>query len=284
MAVFFNCTIPHAIELVQLDYDKLFTVLNYEPDIRSLLSPFIAAYLSDIMETVESQIASVRIPLARLASPELYYLTSGDDFSMDINNPLAPKIVCLGSDPTKSEALAPILSVFCDRMNKIINQKGKYKCATVYDEFAQIRVASVQNVIAVGRGHDISVILALQDYSQLKRVYSRDEAESIFNMAGNIISGQVSGETAKLLAERFPKIMQDRESLSINSADTSISRSKHLDVSIQPATISSLSSGEFVGVVADDPLQPIDRKAFHCKIKKTLSKPAGTRLPIRHCL
>jgi len=260
------CTLPHAIELIQLKYDDLFTVLNTEPEVQHLVTPFISAYLNDVMETVDSQIASVRIPLGRLASPLLYYILSGNDFTLDINNPKAPKIVCLGSDPLKSEALAPVISLFCDRLHKIINQKGKAKCALVYDEFSSIRVPSIQTVIAVGRGHDIVPIIAIQDYSQLKKVYSKEEAEAIFNMTGNFITGQVSGESAKLVSERFPKIMQDRESISINSSDTSISRSKQLESSVPPSTIASLSSGEFVGMVADNPNELITLKSFHARI------------------
>lgn len=260
------CTLPHAIELLQLDYEKLFTVLNYEPEIQTLINPFSSAFLNDVMETVDNQMASVKIPLGRLSSPSLYYILSGNDFTMDINNPKAPKIFCLGNDPLKSEALAPVISLICDRLNKIINQPGRYKCATIYDEFATIRATSVLRVIGQGRSNDIICIIALQDYSQLKQVYSREEAEAIFNMTGNIISGQVSGETAKLLSERFPKIMQDRESMSINSNDTSISRSKQLEASIPASTISSLSSGEFVGITADNPNQIIELKAHHCRI------------------
>ncbi len=150
------------------------------------------------------------------------------------------------------------------------------KCATIYDEFATLRVSSIQTVIATGRSNQIIPVIAVQDFSQLKKVYSREEAESIFNMTGNIISGQVSGETAKLLSDRFPKIMQDRQSLSIATDETSISRSKHLDASVQPATISSLSSGEFVGIVADNPDQPITQKAFHAKIIQPENKKEKT--------
>lgn len=266
------CTIPHAIELLQLDYERLFSVLNSEEEVRAIISPFISAYQNDVMETVDNQISSLRIPLGRLASPGLYYILSGNDFSLDINNPDEPKIVCLGGDPLKSEALAPVISVICDRMNKIINLPGKMKCATIYDEFATIRVSSIMTVMAQGRSNGIIPVLAVQDFSQVKDTYGREKADAIFNMVGNIISGQVSGETARLLAERFPKIMQDRESMSINSTDTSVSKSKQLESSIQPATISSLSSGEFVGVVADNPDQVIELKAFHAKVINDTAK------------
>ena len=260
------CTLPHAIELIHIEYEKLFTVLRTEMEITTLINPFIEAYLNDNMETLGSQMASVKIPLGRISSPEFYYILSGDDFSLDINHPEHPKIFCLGNSPQNQEALAPIMSLYIDRLNKIINQKDKYPCAQVCDEFATVRATSVMKTIATGRSNNIITIVALQDYSQLKLMYSKEEAEVIFNITGNIVSGQVSGETARHLSERFAKTFQQRESVSINSSDTSISRSKQLELSVPASTISSLSSGEFVGIVADNPDEIIELKAFHSMI------------------
>jgi len=86
------------------------------------------------------------------------------------------------------------------------------------------------------------------------------------NIAGNIISGQVTGETAKSLSERFGKIVQVKESVSINRDDTSISKSGQLDFAVPASKIAGLSSGEFVGMVADDPNEKIRLKTFHCEI------------------
>jgi hypothetical protein len=260
------CTLPHAIELLQLSNDHLFTVLNTEPEISALVSPFIDAYRDDVMETLVGQIASAKIPLARLSSPQLYYMLTGNDFTLDINDPQRPKIICLGNDPIRSEALSPVISLFCDRLNKVINQKNRMKCAIVYDEFPTIRAKSVQTVIQVGRSNDIMPIIVIQDYSQLKQTYTREEAEALFNMAGNILCGQVNGETARLVSDRFPRIRQPRTSLSVNSQDVSVSESRQLDPSVPASTISNLSSGEFVGIVADDPSEPIALKALHGRI------------------
>lgn len=106
----------------------------------------------------------------------------------------------------------------------------------------------------------------MQDFSQLKKNYSREQADVIVNIAGNIISGQVMGETCKLLTERFGKIMQDRQNVSINRTATSISHTKQLDAAIPASKIAALSSGEFVGMVADDPLEKIKLKMFHSEI------------------
>jgi hypothetical protein len=265
------CTLPHAIEMLQLPYDELFTILRTEPDIQILINPFVSAYEHDVMETLDNQVSSVKIPLGRLASPLLYWVMSGNDFTLDINNPSEPKIFCLGNDPTKAEALAPIMSLYADRMNKIINVQGRAKCATNYDEFASLRATSVQTVISQGRSNLIACVIAVQDISQLRQVYSKDEADAIWNMTGNIISGQVAGDSARLLAERFPKTLQDKNSLSINRTDVSVSKSKQLEFAITASLISNLSSGEFVGVIADNPDQPIELKAFHAKVINDLA-------------
>ncbi|WP_431213833.1 YWFCY domain-containing protein [Puia sp. P3] len=265
------CTLPHAIEMLQLPYDELFTILRTEEDILILLNPFISAYENDVMETLDNQVSSVKIPLGRLASPMLYWVMSGNDFTLDINNPNDPKLFCLGNDPTKAEALAPIMSLYADRMNKIINVQGRMKCATNYDEFASLRAASVQTVISQGRSNLIACVIAIQDISQLRKVYSRDEADAIWNMTGNIISGQVAGDSARQLAERFPKTLQDKNSLSINRTDVSVSKAKQLEFAVTASLISNLSSGEFVGVVADNPDQPIELKAFHAKVVNDLA-------------
>lgn len=260
------CTLPHAIELMQVDYDKLFTVLKTEPEIEAYLNPFISAYMNDSMEQLQGQIDATRIGIARLSSPALYYALSGNDFTLDINNPEAPKIVCLANNPQKQQVYGAVLSLYISRMTKIVNQRSKLKSSLIFDEFPTIYFNGIDNLIATARSNKVATTIAVQDYSQLKNEYSREQAEVILNIMGNIISGQVSGDTAKFLSEKFGRILQDRESISINSNDTSISKSKQLEQAIPASTIASLSSGEFVGMVADNPDQVINLKSFHCNI------------------
>jgi hypothetical protein len=260
------CTLPHAIEMMQVEYDKLFTVLKTEPEIEAYLNPFVSAFKNDSMEQLQGQIDAARIGIARLSSPALYYVLSGGDFTLDINNPDAPKIVCLANNPQKQQVYGAVLSLYISRMTKIINQRNKLKSSLIFDEFPTIYFNGIDSLIATARSNKVATTIAVQDYSQLKNEYSREQAEVILNIMGNAISGQVSGDTAKFLSEKFGRIMQDRESISINSNDTSISKSKQLEQAIPASTIASLSSGEFVGMVADNPDQIINLKSFHCKI------------------
>ena len=260
------CTLPHVIELMQADYDELFPVLNTQPEIEVLVNPFVTAYQNDAMEQLEGQVASAKIGMARLASPQLYWVLSGNDFTLDINNPEHPKIVCMGNNPEKQQIYGAVLSLYVSRLVRMVNKKGKQKCSLVFDEFPTIFFNHIDSLIATARSNRVATTLAMQDFSQLKKDYGKEQADVIVNITGNIISGQVMGETSKLLSERFGKIMQDRESVSINRNDTSISRSTQLDAAIPASKIAALSSGEFVGMVADDPHEKIKLKMFNAEI------------------
>ncbi|MCG7855890.1 TraG/TraD/VirD4 family protein [Flavihumibacter sediminis] len=158
------------------------------------------------------------------------------------------------------------MSLYISRLIRQVNRKGMLKCSLVFDEFPTIYFNNIDSLIATARSNKVATTLAMQDFSQLKKDYGREQADVIVNITGNIISGQVMGETSKLLSERFGKIMQDRQSVSINRTDTSISHSKQLDSAIPASKIAALSAGEFVGLVADNPDEKIKLKMFHSEI------------------
>jgi len=260
------CTLAHVIELAQVNYDKLFSILRAEPQIEVLVNPFVTAYLNDAKEQLEGQIASAKISLSKLSSEKLYYILSGNDFSLDINNPLQPKIVCMGNNPQKTQTYGAVLSLYITAITRVMNKKNCNRSSLIFDEFPTIYFNGMDNLIATARSNKVATTVAVQDASQLKLHYGKEQAEVIMNIVGNVISGQVSGETAKQLSEKFGKILQDRQSIAINRNDTSITKSKQLELAIPINKISSLSSGEFVGMVADNPDQKIELKAFCAEV------------------
>ncbi len=199
------CTLPHVIELMQMEYDKLFSVLRTEKEIEVLINPFVNAYLHDVMEQLEGQIASAKVAMARLSSPQLYYVLSGNDFSLDINNPEAPKILCVGNNPQKIQTYGAVLSLYVNRLLKLVNKKGKLKCSLVFDEFPTIYLNNMDSLIATARSNKVATCLGVQDFSQLKKDYGKDQADVIMNISGDIISGQVTGETARLRDGTLPE-------------------------------------------------------------------------------
>ncbi len=260
------CTLPHVIELAQVGYDKLFSILRAEPEIEVLINPFVSAYLNDAKEQLEGQIASAKISLSRLSSPSLYWVLSGSDFTLDINNPTTPKVVCMGSNPQKSATYGAVLSLYTTALTRMVNRKNGLKCSLLFDEFPTLYFNGIDSLIATARSNKVATTLTVQDASQLRLHYGKEQADVILNVVGNVISGQVSGDTAKNLSEKFGKTMQDRQSISTGRSDTSITDSKQLEMAVPVSKISSLSSGEFVGIVADNPDQKIALKTFCAEI------------------
>ena len=260
------CTFPHAIELLNKRYEDVFTILTSYPDLENYLSPFVDAWKGGAAEQLMGQIASAKIPLSRLISPQLYWGMSGSDFTLDINNPKEPKVLCVGNNPDRISIYGAALGLYNSRIVKLINKKKQLKSCVIIDELPTIFFKGLDNLIATARSNKVAVVLGFQDFSQLKRDYGDKEAAVIMSTVGNVFSGQVVGETAKTLSERFGKILQKRESMSINRNDTSTSISTQLDSLIPASKISTLSQGMFVGAVADNFGETIEQKIFHAQI------------------
>lgn len=260
------CTFPHAIEFLNKKYSDTFTILTSYPELENYLSPFMDAWEGGAQDQLQGQIASAKIPLSRMISPALYWVMTGDDFSLDINNPKEPKILCVGNNPDRQNIYSAALGLYNSRIVKLINKKGQLKSSVIIDELPTIYFRGLDNLIATARSNKVAVCLGFQDYSQLTRDYGDKESKVIQNTVGNIFSGQVVGETAKTLSERFGKILQKRQSLTINRQDKSTSISTQLDSLIPASKIANLSQGMFVGAVSDNFDERIEQKIFHCEV------------------
>ena len=260
------CTFPHAIELLNRKYEDVFPILTSYPELENYLSPFMDAWQGGAMEQLAGQIASAKIPLSRMISPQLYWVMTGDEFTLDINNPEEPKILCVGNNPDRQNIYGAALGLYNSRIVKLINKKGMLKSSVIIDELPTIYFKGLDNLIATARSNKVAVCLGFQDFSQLTRDYGDKEAKVVMNTVGNIFSGQVVGETAKTLSERFGKVLQKRQSISINRQDISTSINTQMDSLIPPSKISGLTQGMFVGAVSDNFDERIEQKIFHAEI------------------
>ena len=279
------CTFPHAVELLNKPYSDLFTILTSYPELENYLSPFMDAWKGNAQDQLQGQIASAKIPLTRMISPQLYWVMTGNDFSLDINNPKEPKLLCVGNNPDRQNIYSAALGLYNSRIVKLINKKKQLKCAVIIDELPTIYFRGLDNLIATARSNKVGVLLGFQDFSQLTRDYGEKESKVIQNTVGNIFSGQVVGETAKTLSERFGKVLQQRQSVSINRQDVSTSINTQLDSLIPASKITNLSQGTFVGAVADNFDEKIEQKIFHAEIvvdhvKISAEEKAYRKIPI----
>lgn len=260
------CTFPHAIEFLCQPLEKIFPILSSYPELENYLSPFMDAWKSNAQDQLQGQVASVKIPLSRMISPQLYWVLTGSDFTLDINNPEEPKILCMGNNPDRQSIYGAALGLYNSRLIRLINKKGKLKSSLIIDELPTIYIRGLDNLIATARSNKVSVCLGFQDFSQLERDYGEKEAKVIINTVGNIFSGQVVGDTARTLSDRFGKIVQQRESYSVSNDNVTTSTNTQLETLIPASKISNLTQGMFVGSVADNFDEPIPQKIFHAEI------------------
>ena len=260
------CTFPHAIEFLNRPYAQIFPVLTSYDELANYLSPFMDAWEGGAQDQLQGQIASAKIPLSRMISPALYWVMTGDDFSLDINNPNEPKVLVVGNNPDRQNIYSAALGLYNSRIVKLINKKKQLKSSVIIDELPTIYFRGLDNLIATARSNKVAVCLGFQDFSQLTRDYGDKESKVIQNTVGNVFSGQVVGETAKTLSERFGKVLQQRQSMTINRNDKSTSISTQMESLIPASKISNLTQGMFVGAVSDNFDERIDQKIFHAEI------------------
>ena len=260
------CTFPHAIEFLNRPYAQIFPILTSYDELANYLSPFMDAWEGGAQDQLQGQIASAKIPLSRMISPALYWVMTDDDFSLDINNPKEPKVLVVGNNPDRQNIYSAALGLYNSRIVKLINKKKQLKSSVIIDELPTIYFRGLDNLIATARSNKVAVCLGFQDFSQLTRDYGDKESKVIQNTVGNVFSGQVVGETAKTLSERFGKVLQQRQSMTINRNDKSTSISTQMDSLIPASKISNLTQGIFVGAVSDNFDERIDQKIFHAEI------------------
>lgn len=265
------CTLPHAIELLQLEYDDLFDVLAQEKDVANIINPFINAHKRGASEQLEGQLGSLKIAISKIISKEIYWICSGNDFSLDINNPDFPKVVCLSNNPLRIEMYGAVLSLFITRILKVMNRKGQRKSSLIFDELPTIYFRGLDTLIATARSNLISTLVGIQTIDQLIRDYGKEQANAILTNIGNVFAGQSVGETAKFIQNRMGKILQERQSININRNTQSTTFSTQMDFLVPEGKIATLPQGYMVGQVADNFGQQVSQRNFNCLIDVDVS-------------
>lgn len=266
------CTFPHVIEMMAQDYKKVFKILSRYPELEAKIKPFQNALEGNAQDQLQGQIASAQIPLNKFVSKKLYWVLSGNDFDLAINDPAHPKILCVGNDPDRQSIYGTTLALYTSRMFKTINHKGRLKSGILLDELPTIYLKGLDNLIATARSNKVAIVMGAQDESQVRRDYGDKESEVIFNTVGNIFSGQVSGKTAEKLSKAFGKEFRRRESQTRSIESDSVNVSFQQEELLPISTIETLSQGVFFGKVADNNDEKIENKFFCGEIQRDRKK------------
>lgn len=97
-----------------------------------------------------------------MISPQLYWVMTGDDFTLDLNNPEHPKILCVGNNPDRQNIYSAALGLYNSRIVKLVNKKGQLKSSIIIDELPTIYFRGIDNLIATARSNKVAVCLGFR--------------------------------------------------------------------------------------------------------------------------
>ena len=257
------CDFPHLIELINQDYTKVLSIVKRQPALDGKARVFVDALEANAQDQLQGQIASARIPLNDIASPALYWVLSGNDFNLDINDPEDPKILCIGNDPDRQQVYGAALSLFTFRVIKRVNRKGKLPCAVVIDELPTISVQGLDGLMATARSNKVAVVLGIQDLTQVKADYGDKVADKILALPANVFVGASSVTTAEKYSKEFGKEFRRQESQTRSVDSESVNISFHEEEVMPIRKITSLPQGTFIGKVAVENNSPV-KQPFFC--------------------
>ncbi|MBR4740296.1 MAG: TraM recognition domain-containing protein, partial [Bacteroidales bacterium] len=260
-------------------YRQVFEVLKKFPELEVKRNTFADAIKDKALEQLQGQIASARVPLNRFASKTLYWTLSGDDFTLDINNPDEPKIICVGNNPRRQSVYGTTLAMLMSQLFKIINVPGRQHSAVLIDELPTIYLKGLDNLINTARENKVAVVIGAQDKSQLVRDYDTKESDVIFNTVGNVFAGAVKGSTADDLSRSFGKAERETRSYQEGTNNDHITYAWQLKDVLPPSKIEALSQGSFCGYVADTYQQKIHPKVFCGEVKMQAPPMHSARIP-----
>lgn len=268
-------SLPHVLAFLNLPYEEVFNTLFSEPELASLLSPFVTAWRAKAFEQLEGQVGTLKIFISRMATKETYWVFSGDDFDLKISDPDHPGVLVLANDPSTQSINSACYSVVMNCILREINSKGNIPVGIVVDESPSLYCHRVDVCVSQARSNRVSVLLGMQELPMLRQQYGKETAETITSVMGNVLSGSVRNkDTLEWLERLFGKVKQTGESISIDRNKTSLSLNEKLEPLIPAGKIASLKTGEIVGLLASEATEKFTGKyetsAVNCRINLDL--------------
>lgn len=265
-------SLPHLLAFLSRPYDVIFNHLFSMLEVQSLLSPFRSAYENKAFEQLEGQIGTLRVNISRLATPESFWVFSGNDFDLKISNPKS--VLVLANSIDGQNINSAFYAAVLNRTIAEVNSRGNNPCALIIDETPTLYLHKIENLIATARSNKVAVILGLQELPQFHQQYGKSTADTISSLMGSVISGAVrSKETLQWLETLFGKIKQNNVGLNVDRSKTTVNINERMDTVIPASKIANQNAGEVVAIVSRDnnnDLKNYQANTFKCKIKLDL--------------
>ncbi len=258
------CSFPHLVALTTFESTEiLFLILKEYNELKPKMKPFSEALEKGALEQLAGQTASAGIALSKITTKELNYILTGDDFSLDLNNPLAPKILCLGNNPDRQLIYSAPIGLILSKLAKTMNRQKQLPSMYCIDEFPTVYVRGVDNLIATARSNKIATVLGFQSFKQIIVNYGKEISDQLISICGTRIMGQMLDDDAELISKNIGKHKVLNRSYNYSRDDISEGQQTAMEEIVPPERIAQFSQGTFCGVVADDFQYKENNKVFY---------------------
>ena len=255
------CTLPHAVNIILYkDYTLSLSMLASDPETAGMAMSVISAVENNAEGQIAGVIGSLQLAIARINSPEICWVLSGDDFDLDLNNPEKPKLLVLGANPTLTDAFSPLISCIITVALKQMNQPGCLPAVVVLDEAPTLYIPKLEMIPATARSNNIAMVYMAQDYSQMVDSYGKEKADVIIANLNNQFYGRVGvASSARMISEFFGREEKEMESRSTSqnhwgermTNNHTISINRQEKQVVRPQDLISLKVGEFLGTTVE---------------------------------
>ena len=272
------CTLPHIISLIlHSDIKELIEKVSENYETAGYVASLRQAIKNESSRQVSGVVSTLQTNLAKLNTPDIFWVLSGNDINLNINDPSDPKFLCIGNESTLSDTYAPVISLILSVALKQMNQPNKHKSMVLVDELPTLYINKLEQTPATARSNKVATVLACQDFSQLVDRYGRDKAQVILSNMGNQFYGRtVNKDSAQMISQLFGK--SDRTFKTTSNGDNyyqssifgkhtnSLNKSTNETIQerdrVKITDIMNLRPGEFYGIIAEGSETEILKSGF----------------------
>lgn len=280
------CTLPHLVAMIlKLPSSQLIEVLVKDEETAGLISSLKEAHDLKAEKQIAGVVGTIKTAFAALNMPDIFYLLSGEETDLNLNDPEDPKFLCIGTDSSLSDTYAPIISLVISVAMRQMNQPGKHHSAILIDEAPTIYIPNIEQIPATARSNKVATIMGIQDYSQLADRYGESKAQVLVSNLGNQFFGRTTNEkTARQIVSLFGRADVTYQSVSKNQGravgnsvsnnyGTSVSQSIQERDRVKTTSLINLEAGKFYGLIAEGNTNELMNNYLHSTEIKTKEIP-----------
>lgn len=274
------CDIPHVLAMVGSNGTALLNTLQKNIITEQMVRSVYDALQRGADNQVSGVLGTLQGAVAQINTPEMMWVFSRDGCPLDLNNPAAPAVLTVATNPTTVQTLSPLCSLVITVATKLMNQPGKAPSFVLLDEAPTIFVPNLETIPNTGRSNKIATVLMCQDLAQLADGYGDKKADVLFAACNSHFYGRVaSSKTAEVFSRQFGKADTVFVTSSENKNTISPFKTKGQSEGVQerdiyrPSVFMELQVGEFIGRTVES-----STPVFHDHFKQVDSR---HRQPVR---